>query len=65
MIIVKLIRDLMSQQDLTIGGLARLTGLAYTVIEDVVLRDAIPTPVDADIMLRALGVKLEDVLKLY
>lgn len=65
MIIVDLIRELMMQQDLTIGELARRTELHYTTIENVVLKDIIPTPEEARIMLWAMGIKLEDVLCIY
>lgn len=65
MIIIDLIRELMIQQDLTIGDLARKTELSYTIIENVVLRDITPTPEEARIMLWVMGVKLEDVLCLY
>ena len=65
MIIVDLIRELMIQQDLTIGELARRTELHYTTIENVVLKDMIPTPEEARIMLWAMGIKLEDVLCIY
>ncbi len=65
MIIIDLIRELMIQQDLTIGDLARKTELSYTTIENVVLRDIIPTPEEARTMLWAMGIKLEDVLGLY
>lgn len=65
MIIVNLIRELMLQQDLTIGELARRTELHYTTIENVVLRDMMPTPEEARIMLWAMGIKLEEVLNLY
>ena len=65
MIIIDLIRELMIQQDLTIGDLARKTELSYTTIENVVLRDITPTPEEARIMLWAMGIKLEDVLCIY
>lgn len=65
MIIIDLIRELMIQQDFTIGELARRTELSYTAIENVVLRDITPTPEEARIMLWAMGIKLEDVLGLY
>lgn len=65
MIIIDLIRELMIQQDLTIGDLARKTELSYTTIENVVLRDMTPTPEEARVMLWAMGIKLEDVLCIY
>ena len=65
MIIVDLIRELMYQQKITIGYLAKKSGLSYEVVENVVDREIIPSPENAKIILEVLGVKLEDVLCLY
>lgn len=65
MVIIDLIRELMFQQNKTIGGLAEETGLSYEVIENIVLEEITPTPENANIILKSLGVKLADVLCLY
>ena len=65
MIIVDLIRSLMFQQRVTIKYLSQETGLSYTLIEDIVLKDTIPTPKEAELMLWVLGMELEDVLKIF
>lgn len=65
MIIIDLIRELMFQQNRTIEYLSQETGLPQTLIEDVVLREIMPTPHEAKIMLKVLGIDLEDVLMLY
>lgn len=65
MIIIDLIKELMYQQNQTIGSLADETGLEYVVIENIVLKEIIPTPDIAKQILWVLGIKLEDVLTLY
>lgn len=65
MMIVDLIKELMYQQNQTIGSLADETGLEYVVIENIVLKEIIPTPDIAKQILWVLGIKLEDVLVLY
>ena len=65
MIIVRLIKDLLTQHNKTIGYLARESGLPYEIVADVIDKNITPTPGDAEIMLGVFGVKLEDVLKLY
>jgi ribosome-binding protein aMBF1 (putative translation factor) len=65
MVIIDLIREIMFQEEKTIRQLALETGLDYSVVEDIVLRDITPTPKDAKIMLRALGIDLEEVLCLF
>lgn len=65
MIIIDLIRELMYQQKITIGYLAKKSGLPYEVVENVVDKKIVPSPENAKIILEALGVKLEDVLCLY
>ena len=65
MIIVDLIKELMYQQNKTIKDLVEDTGLSYWAIENIVIRDIIPTPEDARVILRVLGVTLEEVLILY
>ena len=65
MIIVDLIKELMYQQDKTIADIVRATGLSYWTIENIVVRNTIPTPEYAQVILNALGVTLEEVLILY
>ncbi len=65
MIIIDLIKELMYQQNQIIGSLADETGLEYVVIENIVLKEIIPTPDIAKQILWVLGIKLEDVLTLY
>ena len=65
MIIIDLIKELMYQQNQTIGSLADETGLEYVVIENIVLKEITPTPDIAKQILWVLGIKLEDVLVLY
>lgn len=65
MIIIDLIKELMFQQNQTIGSLADETGLEYVVVENIVLKEIIPTPDIAKQILWVLGIKLEDVLMLY
>lgn len=55
----------MYQQKITIGYLAKKSGLPYEVVENVVDKEIIPSPENAKIILEVLGVKLEDVLCLY
>lgn len=65
MIIVDLIKELMYQQDKTIADIVRATGLSYWIIENIVVKNIIPTPEYAQVILNALGVTLEEVLILY
>lgn len=65
MIIVDLIKEYMYQKKLSIWDVANATGLSYEKIWNIVERDMIPIPEDADIILRMFGVTLEEVLKLY
>ena len=65
MIIVDLIKELMYQQKITIGYLSQMSGVSYETIDKVVTQNIVPTPEDAKVLLWALGVKLEDVLRLY
>lgn len=65
MIIIDLIKELMYQQNQTISSLADETGLEYVVVENIVLKEIIPTPDIAKQILWVLGIKLEDVLTLY
>ena len=65
MVIVKLIKELLAQQNKTIGCFVEESGLPYSTIEKVIIYNKTPKPKDAKIMLMVLGVKLEDVLKLY
>ena len=65
MIIVDLIKELMYQQNKTVAYIVKTTGLSYRIIENIVIRDIVPTPEDAKIILNSLGVSLDDVLTLY
>lgn len=65
MIIVDLIKEYMYQKKLSIWDVANATGLSYEKIWNIVERDMIPIPEDADTILRMFGVTLEEVLKLY
>lgn len=65
MIIVDLIKELMYQQNKTIGDVVKATGLSYLTVENIVLRDVIPIPEDAQVILNYLGISLEEVLSLY
>lgn len=65
MIIVDLIKELMYQQNKTIIDVVNATGLSYLTVENIVLRDVIPTPEDAQVILNYLGISLEEVLSLY
>ena len=65
MIIVDLIKEMMYQQDKTIKDMVKETGLSYEIIERTVIRDIIPTPSDAEKMLRCFGITLAEVLILY
>lgn len=65
MIIVDLIKEYIYQNDLTIWDVVDATGLSYEIIENIVEKDIIPTPGDADTILKMFGVTLEEVLKLY
>lgn len=65
MIIVDMIKELMRQQKRTIRDVADATGLDYWTIENIVLRDVIPTPKVAEVILNYLGITLNEVLSLY
>jgi transcriptional regulator with XRE-family HTH domain len=65
MIIVDLIKELMYQQNKTITDVVKATGLSYLTVENIVLRDVIPIPEDAQVILNYLGISLEEVLSLY
>lgn len=65
MIIVDLIKELIYQQNKTITDVVNATGLSYLTVENIVLRDVIPTPEDAQVILNYLGISLEEVLSLY
>lgn len=65
MIIVDLIKELMYQQNKTIKDIVKATGLSYKSVENIVVRDIVPTPEDAQTILNVLGVTLEEVLILY
>ena len=65
MIIVDLIKELMFQQGKTIRDIAQETGLFYSTVENIVLKDITPTPEEAKAILWVLGIKLEDVLSVY
>lgn len=65
MIIVDLIKELMYQQNKTISDVVKATGLSYLTVENIVLRDVIPIPEDAQVILNYLGISLEEVLSLY
>lgn len=65
MIIVDLIKELMYQQNKTIKDIVEATGLSYKSVENIVVRDIVPTPEDAQTILNVLGVTLEEVLILY
>lgn len=65
MIIVDLIKELMYQQNKTIADVVKATGLSYLTVENIVLRDVIPIPEDAQVILNYLGISLEEVLSLY
>ena len=62
MIIVDLIKELMYQQNKTIKDIVDATGLSYWTIENIVVRDVIPTPKDAQIILN-LAAERNDVEK--
>lgn len=65
MIIVDLIKELMYQQNKTIKDIVEATGLSYKTVENIVVRDIVPTPEVAQTILNVLGVTLEEVLILY
>lgn len=65
MIIVDLIKELMYQMDMTSRDVSKATGLPIEIIENIVNKDIIPTPENADIILNVLGATLEEVLSLY
>ena len=65
MIIVDLIKEFMYQNDTTVEDVADATGLSYEKIWNIVERDMIPTPEDADIILKMFDTSLEEVLTLY
>lgn len=65
MIIVDLIKELMYQQNKSITDVVNATGLSYWTVENIVVRDVIPIPEDAQVILNYLGVSLEEVLSLY
>lgn len=65
MIIVDLIKELMYQQNKTIKDIVNVTGLSYKTVENIVVREIVPTPEVAQTILNVLGVTLEEVLILY
>lgn len=65
MIIIDLIKELMYQQNKTIKDIVEATGLSYKTVENIVVRDIVPTPEVAQTILNVLGVTLEEVLILY
>lgn len=65
MIIVDLIKELMRQQNKTVEDIAEATGLSCWVIENIVVKDKVPIPEDAQVILKVLGINLDEVLMLY
>ena len=65
MIINKLIKDIMKQQNIEVECIVKQTKLSYKRVDEIVMLDIIPTPKEAKEILKILGVKLEDVLSLY
>ena len=65
MIIIDLIKELMFQQNRSISDIAEATNLPYLFVENIVVREVVPTPEHAKLILNELGVTLEEVLMLY
>ena len=65
MIIVDLIKEFMYQKDLSVADVSLATGISLEKILNIVEKDMVPTPEDADIILKMFGTSLEEVLTLY
>lgn len=65
MIITELIKELMNQQNVDIDTMIEITGLSHWIVEDILVWGVTPTTKQTKIMLGVLGVKLDDVLRLY